>query len=46
MEVCSECSENYSKTTGSEDRMHTSGAVFVAVDSNLGPVVGAEEWGD
>ena len=28
---------------GSEDRKHTSGGVFVAVDSNLGTVVGAEE---
>ena len=27
----------------SEDRKHTSGGVFVAVDSNLGAVVGAEE---
>ena len=27
----------------SEDRKHTSGGVFVAVDSNLGPVVGTEE---
>ena len=26
-----------------EDRKHTSGGVFVAVDSNLGAVVGAEE---
>ena len=29
--------------TGSEDRKHTSGEVFVAVESNLGAVVGAEE---
>ena len=29
--------------TGSEDRRHTSGGVFLAVDSNLGAVVGAEE---
>ena len=28
---------------GDEDRKHTSGGVFVAVDSNLGAVVGAEE---
>ena len=28
---------------GSEDRKHTSGGVLVAVDSNLGAVVGAEE---
>ena len=28
---------------GSEDRKHTSGGVFVAVDSNLGAVAGAEE---
>ena len=28
---------------GDEDRKHTSGRVFVAVDSNLGAVVGAEE---
>ena len=27
----------------SEDRLHTSGEVFVAVDSNLGAVVGNEE---
>ena len=27
----------------SEDRKHTSGGVFVAVDSNLGAVVGAKE---
>ena len=26
-----------------EDRTHTSGGVFVAIDSNLGAVVGAEE---
>ena len=31
------------ETTGSEDRKHTSGGVFVAVDSNLGAVVGAKE---
>ena len=30
-------------TAGSEDRKHTSGGVFVAVDSNLGAVVGDEE---
>ena len=30
-------------TAGSEDRKHTSGGVFVAVDSNLGAVVGEEE---
>ena len=28
---------------GDDDRKHTSGGVFVAVDSNLGAVVGAEE---
>ena len=28
---------------GSEDQKHTSGGVFVAIDSNLGAVVGAEE---
>ena len=27
----------------SEDRTHTSGGVFVAIDSNLGAVAGAEE---
>ena len=27
----------------SEDQKHTSGGVFVAVDNNLGAVVGAEE---
>ena len=29
--------------TGGEDLKHTSGGVFVAIDSNLGSVVGAEE---
>ena len=28
---------------GDDDRKHTSGGVFVAVNSNLGAVVGAEE---
>ena len=28
---------------GSEDRKHASGGVFVAIDSNLGVAVGAEE---
>ena len=28
---------------GDEDRKHTSGGVFVAIDSNVGAVVGAEE---
>ena len=28
---------------GDEDRKHTSGGVFVAIDSNLGAIVGAEE---
>ena len=27
----------------SEDRKHTSGGIFVAVDSNFGAVVGAED---
>ena len=31
------------ETTGSEDRKHRSGGVFVAIDSNVGVVVGAEE---
>ena len=31
------------EATGSEDRKHTSGGVFVAIGSNLGAVVGAEE---
>ena len=31
------------ETAGSEDRKHTSGGVFVAVDSNLGAVVGVKE---
>ena len=31
------------KVAGSEDQKHTSGEVFVAVDSNLGVVVGEEE---
>ena len=34
---------NTEETTGSEDRKHTSEGVFVAIDSNLGAVVGAEE---
>ena len=29
-------------TASSEDRTHTSGGVLVAIDSNLGAVVGAE----
>ena len=28
---------------GSEDQKHTSGGVLVAIDSNVGAVVGAEE---
>ena len=31
------------ESAGGEDRKHTSGGVFVTVDSNLGAVVGAEE---
>ena len=31
------------ETAGDEDRKHTSGGVFIAIDSNLGAVVGAEE---
>ena len=31
------------ESASSEDRKHTSGGVFVAVDSNLGAVVGTEE---
>ena len=31
------------ETRGSEDRKHTSGGIFIAVDSNLGAVVGEEE---
>ena len=31
------------ETAGSEDRKHTSGGVFVVIDSNLGAVVGPEE---
>ena len=31
------------ETAGDEDRKHTSGGVVVAIDSNLGAVVGAEE---
>ena len=31
------------ETAGVKDRKHTSGGVFVAIDSNLGAVVGAEE---
>ena len=33
------------ETTGDEDRKHTSGGVFVAVDSNLGAVVGSRRRG-
>ena len=44
IEVCSGCSERITdETAGSEDRKHTSGGVSVAVDSNLGAVVGVEE---
>ena len=43
MEVCSECSEMTEETTGSEDCKHTSRGLWVANDSNLGAVVGAEE---
>ena len=31
------------ETAGDEDRKHTSGGVLVAIDSNPGAVVGAEE---
>ena len=31
------------ETAGDKDRKHTSGGVLVAIDSNLGAVVGAEE---
>ena len=31
------------ENAGSEDRKHTSGGVFVAVDSNLGEVVSSQE---
>ena len=31
------------ETAGDEDRKHTSGGVVVAIDSNLGAVMGAEE---
>ena len=31
------------RMAGDDDRKHTSGGVFVAIDSNLGAVVGAEE---
>ena len=34
---------NREERASSDDRKHTSGGVFVAVDSNLGAVVGAEE---
>ena len=45
MEVCSECSENYwgNRQAVRKDRKRTSGGVFVAIDSNLEAVVGAEE---
>ena len=35
--------ESPMKNASGEDRKHTSGGVFVAVDSNVGAVVGAEE---
>ena len=34
------------ETAGDEDRKHTSGGVLVAVDSNLGAVVGAGRRSD
>ena len=34
------------ETVGSEDHKHTSGGVFLAVDSNMGAVVGGGRRGD
>ena len=34
------------ETAGNEDRKHASGGVFVAVDSNLGAIVGVVEGDD
>ena len=38
-----DAARNTDEIAGSEDRKHTSGGIFVAVDSNLGGVVGVEE---
>ena len=38
-----DAARNTYETAGSKDRKHTSGGVFVAVDSNVGAVVGVEE---
>ena len=40
-EICSGCSKNRRRRASNEDRERTSGGVFIAVDSNLGTVVGA-----
>ena len=42
METCGRCGWNTDERASSEDQKHTSGGVFVAVDSNLGAVVGGE----
>ena len=43
MEICSRCSENYRGNCRLRGSYATSGGVFVAVDGNLGAVVGVEE---
>ena len=43
MQLAASAARITEETTGSEDRKHTSEGVFVAIDSNLGAVVGAEE---
>ena len=43
MEVCGDAARITDERAGSEDQKHTSGGVFVAVDSNQGAAVGEEE---
>ena len=43
MEIAADAARITDERASSEDRKHTSGGVFVAVDSNLGAIVGAEE---
>ena len=43
MDVCGRRARITDERAGSFDRNHTSPGVFVAIDSNLGAVVGAEE---
>ena len=42
LEICSRCARITNEKAG-KDRRHTSGGVFVAVDTNLGAVLGKEE---